>query len=293
MRSPASMHRPQDLDHLLALLQEHGDTAKVVAGGTAFTILWKAGLLQAEHLVSATSLSGMSQVHADGGALSIGALARLRDVERARATATYSPVLASALRLVANVRVRNAATMGGNVSEADYTSDPPALLSALDAVVTIRDADGGRELPVQEFLVDYFETALRPEEFVTGVRIPVLGADWGGSYLKLLSRSAEDRTCIGVAAFLQRADDGTCAGVRVAVVGGNPVPLRLPVVERQLIGQDPGGDSFAALAAEYAAAADPVDDNRGSASYRRRVMAPLIVRALRRAARGTNDAVFA
>jgi carbon-monoxide dehydrogenase medium subunit len=293
MRPPAAMHRPENLDDLLALLREHGDTAKIVAGGTAFTILWKAGLLQAEHVVSATALPGLTQVQADGDALSIGALARVRDVERAEATRTSTPVLASALRLVANVRVRNVATMGGNVAEADYTSDPPAVLSALDAVVTIRDKDGGRDLPLREFLVDYFETALRPDEFVTGVRIPVLGADWGGTYLKLLSRSAEDRTCIGVAAFLRLAADGTCAGVRVAVVGGNPVPLRLPDVEGQLVGRAPSADSFAALAAEYAAAADPVEDNRGTASYRRRVMAPLIVRALRRAARGTNDAVFA
>ncbi|RZU30979.1 FAD binding domain-containing protein [Blastococcus saxobsidens] len=293
MRAPAAMHRPETLEELLAILREHGDSAKIVAGGTAFTILWKAGLLQAEHIVSATGLHGLTDVRADDEALTVGALARVRDVERAEATRRNSPVLASALRLVANVRVRNVATMGGNVAEADYTSDPPAVLSALDAVVTIRDKDGGRDLPLREFLVDYFETALRPDEFVTGVRIPILAADWGGTYLKLLSRSAEDRTCIGVAAFLQHATDGTCAGVRVAVVGGNPVPLRLPEVERQFVGQEPSMEAFAALAAEYAAAADPVADNRGTASYRRRVMAPLIVRALRRAARGTNDAVFA
>jgi carbon-monoxide dehydrogenase medium subunit len=287
------MHRPEDLDELLQLLAEHGEDAKVVAGGTAFTILWKAGLLQAGHLLGVTGLDGLADVASDGRTLSIGALARLRDVERAEATRTAVPVLASALRLVANVRVRNAATMGGNVSEADYTSDPPAVLAALDAEVVVRSRDGARELPIRDFLVDYFETALRPDEFVTGVRVPVLGPEWSGSYLKLLSRTAEDRTCLGVAAFVRRGDDGDCAGARVAVVGANPVPLRLLEVEESLMGRPLDTEAFAAVAAEYAAASDPVDDNRGSSSYRRRVLAPLVARALRRASRGADDAVFA
>ncbi len=293
MRPPAAMHRPEHLEHLLELLHQHGDAAKVVAGGTAFTILWRAGLLQAEHVLSATAVPGLGDVQAHDGRLSVGALARLRDVERTEAARRCSPVLASALRLVANVRVRNVATVGGNVSEADYTSDPPAVLTALDAAVAIRSKEGERELPIRAFLVDYFETALRADEFVTRVHIPVLGPDWGGSYLKLVSRSAEDRTCLGVAAFVRRGENDTCAGIRVAVVGANPVPLRLDDVEDSFVGQDLREETFTSLAADYTAAADPVEDNRGTASYRRRVMGPLIVRAVRRAARATNDAVFA
>lgn len=293
MRPPAVLHRPQDLEQLLHLLREHGDAAKIVAGGTAFTILWRAGLLQAEHLVSATGVGGLSTVEMEEDVLTIGALARLRDIERADALRRACPVLASALRLVANVRVRNVATMGGNVSEADYTSDPPAVLAALDAVVTIRSAGGDRLLPLREFLVDYFETALRPDEFVTGVRVTPLGADWTGSYLKLLSRSAEDRTCLGVAAFVRPGEDGTCSGIRVAVVGANPVPLRLPQVEDGFVGQGLDVRALQPFAAAYVASADPVDDNRGSSSYRRRVLGPLIVRAVRRAASGSNQAAFA
>lgn len=293
MTTLAAMHRPDDLEQLLGLLDEHGEDAKVVAGGTAFTILWKAGLLQAEHVVSATAVPGLAGVSVAGGHLSIGALTRLRDVERAAETRKSSPVLASALRLVANVRVRNVATMGGNVAEADYTSDPPAVLAALDAAVTVRSKAAERTLPVREFFVDYFETALTPAELVTSVQVPVLGDGWGGTYLKLLSRSAEDRTCLGVAAFVRRDDSGRCAEVRVAVVGANPVPLRLTEAESAFVGQDLRDEAFAGLAAAYTEAADPVEDIRGSASYRRRVMAPLIVRALRRAARATNDAAFA
>ncbi len=293
MRALAALHRPDELEHLLDLLGEHGDAAKIVAGGTAFTILWRAGLIQAEHLVSVTGVVGLAGVTENDGVLTIGALTRLRDVERADATRKGCPVLGAALRLVANVRVRNVATMGGNVAEADYTSDPPAILTALDATVTIRSKSGEREMPLREFLVDYFETALHPDEFVTRVTVPTLPPEWSGTYLKLLSRSAEDRTCLGVAAFVRRGEDDTCTGVRVAVVGANPVPLRLPEIEDSFVGQDFGTASLESFAAEYAAATDPVEDNRGSASYRRRIISPLIVRSLRRAARGSKDAVFA
>lgn len=293
MRPTAVLHRPEDIADLLGLLEEHGDDAKVVAGGTAFTILWRAGLISTGHLVSATGVGGLADVQADEQGLSIGALARLRDVERAAPTLAAAPVLAAALRLVANVRVRNVATMGGNVSEADYTSDPPAVLAALDATVTLSSSHGSRDLPLSDFLVDYFETALRPEELVTRVRVPRLPAGWSGTYLKLLSRSAEDRTCLGVAAFVTRDDSGACGGLRVAVVGANPVPLRLPAAEAELLGSDLGPAAVADLAAQYVAGSDPVSDVRGSSSYRKRVLGPLVERAVRRAAWGHNDAVFA
>lgn len=293
MRPSAVLHRPAELPELLALLAEHGDDAKIVAGGTAFTILWRAGLLSAGHLLSATGVAGLTGLSADADGLTIGALTRLRDVERAQETLDVAPVLAAALRLVANVRVRNVATMGGNISEADYTSDPPCVLAALDASVTLTSANSSRELPFSMFLVDYFETALRPDELVTAVRIPRLPAGWSGTYLKLLSRSAEDRTCLGVAAFVTKDESGACGGLRIAVVGANPVPLRLPAADAQLLGSDLGPAAVAELAAQYVAAADPVSDVRGTSSYRRRVLGPLIERAVRRAAWGRNEAVFA
>jgi carbon-monoxide dehydrogenase medium subunit len=294
MRPGAVMHRPEQVDDVLELLGQYGDDAKLVAGGTAFTILWKAGLLQAEHVVSLPAVEGLSEIQGDDVRMSVGALARLREVERSEVVRSSSPVLASTLRLVANVRVRNVATMGGNVSEADYTSDPPAVLAALDATVTVQSKRAGRrEMPIREFLVDYFETALEADEMVTSVEVPVLPVGWSGSYLKLLSRSAEDRTCLGVAAFVRRDEQGRCAGARLAVVGANPVPLRLDHVEESLVGQQLQDDQLAAVAAEYVQASDPVQDNRGTSSYRRRVMGPLIVRALHRAARATDDAVLA
>jgi carbon-monoxide dehydrogenase medium subunit len=293
MTTQPVMHRPGSEEELLALLARHGDDAKVVAGGTAFMILWKAGLLRPGHVASASRVPGLSSVHAaaDGTAITIGALARLRDVERDPQVRRRLPVLAATLRVVANVRVRNVATMGGNMAEADPTSDPPAVLAALDAQVEVVRSSGVRRLPYREFVRDYFETALEADELVRRVVVPVLPG-WTGSYVKFLSRSGEDRTCLGVAAFVATEDGGVLSGLRVAVTGAGPVPLRLPQVEEQVPGHAPG-ECIPDVAAAYAAAADPVSDVRGSAEYRRQVLPALVERAVRRAAAGFDDAVLA
>jgi carbon-monoxide dehydrogenase medium subunit len=293
MSSQPLLHRPTSEKELLEILAEYRDEAKVVAGGTAFTILWKAGLVRPEHMVSAAGLTDLAGVTAEDGTTAVGALTRLRDVERSPEVLAAQPVLAAALRLVANVRVRNVATMGGNVAEADPTSDPPAVLAALGARVEMASAGGLRQVPAAEFFVDYYETALRPDEVVRRVLLPDLSEEWTGSYVKFLSRSAEDRTCIGVAAFVRTAPDGGCGGVRVAAVGVAPVPLRLEHVEEQMVGERLDQRAIAQLAAEYVSAADPVSDVRGSADYRRKVLAPLIDQAVRRAVAGANDAVLA
>jgi carbon-monoxide dehydrogenase medium subunit len=293
MTQAAVMHAPETQDEVLDVLAEHGEAAKIVAGGTAFMILRKAGLLQPEHVVSPMRVAELRGVAAEEGSVSIGALTLLRDVQRSREVRRDQPVLAAALTLVANTRIRNVATMGGNVSEADPTSDPPAVLTALDAVVHIASTDGERQVPMRDFYRDYFESVLRPEELVTRIVVPALGREWGGTYLKFLSRSAEDRTCLGVAAFARSNSDGVCTGLRLSVVGATPIPLRLPDVEKSVAGQVLDAEVLEQLADRYVEASDPVSDVRGSAEYRKRVLAPLIVRAVRRAAAHQNGAVLA
>lgn len=279
------LHCPDTVDEALDLLAEHGDDAKLVAGGTAFTILWRAGLISAGHLVSCTRLPGLDRIADtdDGASVSLGALARLRSTETSTTVRRRLPVVAAALGHVANLRVRNAATWGGNVAEADNTSDLPCLLAALDAEVRVRSRSAARTVPVEAFFVDYFETALAPDELVVEVRVPVPSAWCTGSYVKFVSRNAEDRTCIGVAAFLERDGDGRCVDVRVAVIGAGPVPLRVRDAEHDLVGTDVSPEAMRELAARYAAAADPLSDLRGSAEFRLRVLPQLVVEALTRA----------
>ncbi len=286
------IYRPTTRDELLGLLDDLGADAKLLAGGTAFTILRKSGLLRPDHIISLSAVPDLGGIDRFEGGTRIGALTRLRTVESSATVREHHPVLGATVALVANRRVRNVATMGGNVSEADPTSDPPGVLRALDAVMHLTSRNGDREVEAGEFFVDYFQTALREDEIVSHVVVPDLGPSWSGTYLKFLSRSAEDRTCIGVAAFVD-LDGDTCRGLRLALVGMGPVPLRVPEAEQQVVGRRLEPSTVAELADAYVSASDPVSDVRGSSDYRKSVAAALVHDAVARAATGADDAVFA
>lgn len=291
MLAEPTLHRPRSVEEVLALLDEHGDDAKLVAGGTAFMILSKLGLLHPEHVICC-DLDGLAGVEVTDAAVRLGAATRLRDLERHPQLRAALPVLTAAIGLVANLRVRNVATIGGNLAEADPSSDPPAVLTALGARARARSLTGERWIPLTAFFQGFYETALLPTELLDLVEIPRLGSEWHGQYHKFVSRTQEDRTCVGVAAFAAVAPDNTCAGLRVCVIGLQAAPLRLEDVEAAALGRPLDADLGADVAAAYVTAAEPISDSRGSASYRLRAAAASIRRAIAAAARGADDAVL-
>lgn len=285
------LHRPDTKDELLSLLAEHEDEAKLIAGGTALTIMWKLGLVEAEHLIDCTHVPGLDQITCgDDGAVHIGCLVRLRDIELSETVAEHLPLLSSTLSHVANLRVRNAATIGGNLAEADYSSDPPCVLTARGASVRLESIRGERWVPMTDFIEFYYETAIEPDEFLTEVSIPVQPSSLSGAYVKFVSRSSEDRTCLGIAALVDRDEDGTCTALELCVSGGTATPIRLPEVETGFLGQPMDDASIGDLAAAYASSSELISDVRASADYRRRVMHPLIVQAVQHAASGRDGA---
>jgi carbon-monoxide dehydrogenase medium subunit len=288
-----TFHHPSTLADALALLAENPEESKLLAGGTAFTILWRNGLIQAEHVICCGAVTGLDHVRVESGATVLGALATFRAVEVSQPVREQCPVLCSTLRHVANLRVRNVATWGGNLAEADSSSDLPAVLVALDAEVVVRSAAGERVSTVRDLMVDFFATTLEPAEMIVEVRIPALAPWLAGSYVKFVSRSGDDRTCLGVAAFTGFGDDGSCRELRLAVIGAGVVPLRLPEVEAQVAGQVLDARAIADVAAAYVAASDPMSDVRGSARYRRHVLPALITEAISRANSRQNEAVMA
>lgn len=292
MSAATTVHHPSSLAEALALLADDPENSKLIAGGTAFTILWRTGLIRAENIISCDALAGLDDIRAEADATVFGALATLRRVETDGMIRQRLPVLASTLAHVANLRVRNVATWGGNLAEADNTSDLPPLLVALDAEVVVRSAGGQRESSVRDLIVDFFSTTLAPEEMIVEVRVPTPVPSLSGSYVKFVSRTAEDRTCMGVAAFVDLQGDGSCRELRLVVAGAGPVPLRLPDVEAQAVGHTLDTRTTADIAAAYAAAADPLSDARGSAEYRLRVLPALVAEALSRAASRRNEAVL-
>jgi aerobic carbon-monoxide dehydrogenase medium subunit len=282
----------ESLDHAIGALQAYGDDATVVAGSTAVTIMLQQGLIEPAAIVSIGRIPGLQGIERDGDQLVFGALTTHREVELSPIVRETLPVLAHTFGVVANVRVRNAATVGGVVAEADYASDPPALLRALDAEVDITGPDGDRTVPIADFLLGFYETALEPAEIVTRVRVPLLPDGTGAVYEKFTTRSSEDRPCIGVAAIARlEADGSTCADLRVAVGAAAEVPQRFPDTEVTARGRVIDEALAASVAEEYANQIDPLSDMRGSDWYRREMIHVWVRRAILGAAAAAGTTV--
>jgi aerobic carbon-monoxide dehydrogenase medium subunit len=255
---------PESLDEALELRAEHGD-ATVLAGGTFVGILMNQGLLQPQALLSLGRVDGLDRIEVVDGELRLGAMATHRAVERSDAVQRGWPVLARAFSLVASPRVRNQATIGGVLADADYASDPPTVLAALGARVLLRSARGERAVGMAELIRGHYETCIAADELLTEVRVPP-GPE-RAVYRKFRSRSSEDRPCVAVAAARGEA------GLRVVVGAVSGRPQELPDVCAN-------GASPAAVGLGYAEAIEPIGDARGSAAYRRRVIAVEVRRAL-------------
>ena len=275
--------RPRSIPEAVALLAEHGDEAKVVAGSTALTIMLRNRLIDPAVLVSIAGIPGLAERRVTDGVLHLGALATHRQVERDSEVRRVLPVVAETFAKVANVRVRNAATVGGVMAEADYASDPPAVFLGLDAVIVAEGPAGVRRIPAAEFFVAFYETSLRPDEIVTGVEVPLPPPGTGSHYEKFVTRSSEDRPCVGVFAAVRRLADGSYGDVRVAVGAAAETPQRFPDLEASAAGTDLGDDVRRSIADGYAGRIETLDDVRGSAWYRTEMVRVWVRRALERA----------
>ena len=274
-------HEPESVDEALALLADYGEDAKLLAGGTWLTMVLRQGLLAPAALVSLHRAPGLDRIVIDpDGSLRLGAMVRHRAAERSPEVRRTAPVLAETYAAVANVRVRCQATVGGNLCDADYASDPPAVLAALDAAVVTRGACGERAIPVRELIVGHYETVLRPDELVTEVVVPPLPRGAGAVYLKYRSRSHEDRPCVGVAALVALKPDGRCRRLEVVVGAAADRPQRVGDVLVAVEGRLLDGATIEEVADAYASGIDPLADLRGSAWYRRRMIRVFVARAI-------------
>jgi len=269
---PASL---DEASHVLATDEE----ARVIAGGTALLVMMKLGVYIPSTLVNLLKLDGLREVTYSADGLRVGALASIHDVERHPAVLEHYPILASACHVVANIRIRNLATIGGNVAHADYQSDPPTALLALDASVELTGPGGRRDVPLDDFLIASYETAIQPGEILTAVRIPPPPPGAVGRYLKFTTRSSEDRPSVGVA-VLARTANGTLDDLRVVVGAVSSRPIRIREAEAAARGSAPNAELIAAIARSAADAVDPIEDLRGSVDYKRRLTEVLTRRLL-------------
>jgi carbon-monoxide dehydrogenase medium subunit len=274
---------PASVGDAVRLLAELGDEAKVLAGGTAVVLMLNQGLISPRYLVSLARIPDLIYIrHEPGTGLRLGALTTHRAVELAPVVRQRAPMLAAVFHEVANVRVRNQATVGGVLAEADYASDPPCMLAALDAQVTVAGPDGERTLPVDGFIQGFYHTRLSPGELITAVNVPELAGNTRGVYLKFVSRSSEDRPCVGVAAVVRWRGD-VCESLRIVVGAVAGAPQRVPEAERLAAGNRLSPELVRAIAAQYAEQIEPLSDIRGSAWYRKEIIHVLVRRAIEQA----------
>jgi carbon-monoxide dehydrogenase medium subunit len=273
---------PSSVAEAAALRAEHGDDAKLLAGGTALVLMLRNRLIAPRYLISLNTVADpLREVHYEPGrGLRLGALVPIAQAERHPAIRERYPALAATYHKVANIRVRWAATVGGNCTEADYASDPPALLIALGARVRVQGPRAAREIPLEAFFRDFYETALGPDEVLTEVLVPEPPPDLRAHYLKFVTRSSEDRPCVGVAAAARCDAAGRFTDLRVVVGAVAGTPQRVPEAEALARGERPSPALFRAIGEAYARAIDPIDDIRGSAWYRQRMIGVLVPRAL-------------
>lgn len=271
---------PTDFSEATSLLDQYAEEAKVIAGGTSVVMMLQQKLIAPSVLISLGRVSNFDFIRHEKDGLHIGALTKLRDLELSEVVKKFCPALAHTFSVVANIRVRNQATIGGNLSAADYAADPPAMLTALDARAQVQGPNEKREIPLSEFFLGFYTTALEPNEILTEVIIPALPSSARAAYHKYTSISAEGRPCVAVGAFADFDPDGKCLDLRIAVGAAVETPQRLMEAEAMAHGHALTDELIAAIAEQYAQALDPLTDVRGSAWYRREMIRVFVKRAL-------------
>ncbi len=277
---PFQLAEPETLADALAALARLDGEARLIAGGTALVPMLRLGLVKPERLISLHRLPALAEIRMDDGALVLGAMATLADIERARAVRKGWPLLAEAVHRVASPAIRASGTIGGNLCYAEAASDPAPALLCLEAEVRVAGPAGERSVPVTRFFRGFYETALEPGEIVTAVRIPAPPSGARSGYVKFTPRSAEDKPLVGVAALITLDAAGRCAEARIGLGGAAPTPIRAHRAEMVLRGEALGNAAVGAAAETAAREAEPLSDLIGSADYRREMIRVWVRRLL-------------
>jgi carbon-monoxide dehydrogenase medium subunit len=280
--APFDYHRPSSLDEAIGLLRQHGEQAKVLAGGMSLLPTLKLRLGSFAHLVDINRISGLDGIREEGGSLRIGALTRQAALERSELIRKKYPILADAVPLIADPLVRNRGTVGGNVANGDPANDHPAIMIALGATLVARGPKGERTIAAGKFYTGLYETALARDEILTEIRIPVPPARSGGAYQKL-KRKTGDFAVAAVAVQLTLDAKGVVASCGIALTNAGPTPLEAADAARFLAGKTPDAKTIAETAKLAAAKADPSADHRGSIEYKKDMARVLAARALQTA----------
>ena len=281
MHSPFHILRPQTLSEASRELRRHGETARVYAGGSELLLLLRHGLVECDYLVDIKQIPDLNKFEWNGGALKIGAGVTHRQLEQSPVVREHLPVLAEVEARVANVRVRNVGTIGGNLCFSDPHSDPGTLMLVYDATVELRRGRSSRRLLLEDLWLGSYETVLEPDELMATIDLPALPAGMAAAYDRV---ERYERPSVGIAAAVAQRD-GRLSSVRLAVGCVGPKPIRLHQIESRLAGLrlDEAQRLLREAQTEIQKILEPVDDIHGSVEYKSYIVPVLLGRTMERA----------
>jgi carbon-monoxide dehydrogenase medium subunit len=284
---PFVIRAPQSVAEAVDLLREQGDAARVYTGGTELLLVMKAGFVSCDCLVDIKAIPGLNEVRRDNGALVIGATATHRAIEQSEVVRSALPELIDVTRQIANARIRASGTLGGNLCFAEPHSDPATFLLAFDTELECTGAEGSRWVPLDEFFVAAYESAIQPAELLTAIRVHLPAGRWSSAYRRF---AVLERPTANVAVRLEADADGTLTDARISVGAVGEKPTRVPAAEACCSGLTVS--EVLARAPEVGAAVEgeveAFEDLYGSDDYKRALAAELTRRALEEAATRLN-----
>jgi len=276
-------HPAQSVDEALALLQQYGDEAKLLAGGHSLLPTMKLRLAQPGHLIDLGRISGLSYVREENGAVAVGAMTTYTVLAESDLIRKHFPILIEGIAVIGDPQVRNRGTIGGSIAHSDPAADMPGMVLALKADILVQSAQGGRTIKADDFFTGMFETALQPNEIVTEIRFPIPSGRTGSAYMKLENK-ASHYAIAGCAAVVSLDTDGTCTSASVVITGAAEKPTRASGVESALVGKKLDEPTVAGAATHAPEGLEFVEDIHGSKTYRRQMTVVMSRRAILRAA---------
>ena len=282
------LHAPTSLQEGLGLLDQYGEDAKLIAGGTGLVLMMKQQLVVPDHIISLGNVAGLSGVSSDNGNLRIGASTTHRALETSEVARQGASLLNDTYKHVATIRIREVATVGGALTHADPAQDSPPALLALGASVTLASSRGERTVDLVDFFEDYYATVVEPDEVLTEVIVPKPPASAGSAFLKFLPRTADDYATVCVAAVLDVDAGGRCQSVSIALGAAGPTPIRARAAEAVLAGQQVTPEAIREAPEAVRGEVDPTADIRGSKEYKTDMSVVFTRRALEQALAGAR-----
>ncbi|HJM05707.1 MAG: xanthine dehydrogenase family protein subunit M [SAR324 cluster bacterium] len=271
---------PSKISDAIAMLQKHGEEAKILAGGHSLIPAMRLRLSEPGYLIDISGIQGLDYILEESGQLRIGAMTREASLEESQIVREKYPLLLDTAKMIADPSVRNVATVGGNLAHGDPANDHPATMLALGANVVVEGPNGSREIGIDDFFPDFFTTALEPEEILTEIRIPSPPSGSGGAYLKI-ERKVGDYAAAAVACQLNIDSGGSIQKIGIGLTNVGSTPIRASSAEQLLQGKNPDENMIAEAGRLSAADSEPMEDLRGSAEYKRALVNELTQRAIK------------